>query len=318
MGGLDEVRVDGAPGFAAPLWVLARGARTAEARPRLLAWKEHVQKVQLPVGMSGERELAIGVSDAYMVRVDHWAHILWLNQIALVGHWADTWNRRGGRLWLVWRALLGFPWANGRLGAAIRSVHRKAKVHHRAFVDSSVIEEGAEIGANAVVRLSWIGKGARVEDGAVVNASVLGPKATVASGSTVTAAVLYPEAFAAQHKMQLCVFGEASVAFTGSYFYDVNFARSIQVAHRGKVVDTGERFLSVCLGPWARVAGGVWVASGREVPAGALVVQPTDGVLYKMDEALAARRMVTVGGRAMVDGGAELPSNRPDGPKLLP
>jgi hypothetical protein len=308
--GLTPVTVDGAAGFAAPMWALAPGARTAEARPQLLPFKEQVQKVPMPVGMIGLADFEIGVSDTYLVRVDHWAHVMWLNQSAMIGSWSDLWNRAGGRLWLIWRALLGFPWVNGRLGASIRRVHPKAKVHHRAFIDGSVIEEGAEIGANAIVRLSWIGKGARVEDGAVVSASVLGPGASVASGSTVTAAVLYPRAFAAQHKMQLCVFGEAAVAFTGSYFYDINFQRNVQVAHRGKIADSGERFLSVCLGPWSRIAGGVWIGGGREVPAGALVVQPVDHVLYKMNEELAATRMVTVAGRGMVDAG-ELPSNRP-------
>ncbi len=316
--GLEPIVVDGAKAFTVPLWVLGPGAKVVEARTIVLPFKEHVQKFPIPVGMIGVDEMSVGVSDSYMVRIDHWAHILRFNQMAIISWWMERWNQPAGRLWMLWRALLGFPWASGRMGASMRQIHPKAKVHHRAYVDGSVIEEGAEIGVNAVVRLSYIGKGARVEDGAVVNATVLGPGAWVASGSTVTGAVLYPRAFAAQHKMQLCVFGEAAVAFTGSYFYDINFTRNVQVAHRGRVVDCGDRFLSVCLGPWSRIAGGVWIAGGREVPAGALIVQPPDGVLYKMDEQLSAQRMVTVDKRAMKDVG-ELPSNRPGGlPALGP
>src|SRR6266498_2781381 len=128
----------------------------------------------MPVGMIGVPEMSFGVSASYLVRIDHWAHILRVNQVALVAGWAERWHHPGGRLWLIWRALLGFPWSRGRLSASLRKIHRSARVHHSAVIDSSVIEEGAEIGANAVVKLCWIGKGARVGDGAVVNASVLG------------------------------------------------------------------------------------------------------------------------------------------------
>jgi len=46
------------------------------------------------------------------------------------------------------------------------------------------------------------------------------------------------------------------------------------------------------------------------VPAGALVVQPPDRVLSKIDEGLAGERRVTVDGGRSVDAG-ELPRIRP-------
>jgi carbonic anhydrase/acetyltransferase-like protein (isoleucine patch superfamily) len=274
----------------------------ADATLVVLPYKEQVVPMALPVGMIGQRELPFGMTDTWMCRVDHWAHILRINQIALVAAWMERGQSFLGKLWFLWRALvLGFPWRRGRLLGAVNRVHGKAFVHHTAHVELSVVEAGAHIGANAVVKSSWIGRNAKVDDGAQVNASVLADGAVVASTSVVMGAVLYPEAFAAQDKMQLAVLGEAAVAFTGSYFYDLNFQGNVRVSHRGKVVDAGERMLSVCLGPRARVAGGVWVASGREVPAGALVVQPPDGVLYKLDEELVTTRMVTVRGKEAVD-----------------
>jgi NDP-sugar pyrophosphorylase family protein len=182
-------------------------------------------------------------------------------------------------------------------------------------VELSVVEEGAEIGPHAVVKNSYVARGARIDDGALVNACVIGEGAFVGSASAVFSSVLYPGAFAAQHKMQFSVLGESSVAFTGSYFYDTNFERNVHVAHRGRVVDSGGRFMSVCLGPWARIAGGVWIASGREVPAHALVVQPPDRVLHRVDAELAASRMTTVKDRALVDVGP-LPA-KADDPKQL-
>ena len=62
------------------------------------------------------------------------------------------------------------------------------------------------------------------------------------------AGVLFPSAFAAQERMQVSVLGEGAVALTGSYFYDFVFDKNPRVKHRGKLVDAGDRFLSVCLG----------------------------------------------------------------------
>ena len=303
--GLEPITVGGQAAFTAPLTV-GSGAAT----PVLLPYQERKLSFRIPTGMLGEPEASFAATDAVLVRVGHWAHVLRLNLSAFLAGWIDRWHRPAGRLWYLWRALLGFPWRRGRLGAAIRRVHRKASVHHTAVVELSVVEEGAQIGAHAIVKSSWIGKGARVDDGAIVSASVVGAGAFVASGASIFNCVLCPGAFAAQHKMQFSVLGEHSVAFTGSYFYDLNFERNVRVPHRGGLADAGERFLSVCLGPWARVAGGVWIASGREVPAGALVVQPPERVLARIDEKLAADRRVTVEDGRAVDAG-DLPRIRP-------
>src|SRR5262249_53788377 len=300
----------------APLYAVRAGAGVAAAEPVLLPYRELEWKLPVPVGMLGRSEEPFGATDTYLVRVDHWGHILHLNVAAMIAAWFERGQTLGGKLWYLWRALCGFPWRRGRLAAAIRRVHRTAKVHHTAHVELSVVEAGAEIGPHAVVKNSYVARGARIDDGALVNACVGGGGAFVGSAAAVVRSVLYPGAFAAQHKMQFSVLGESSVAFTGSYFYDTNFERNVHVAHRGRVVDSGGRFMSVCLGPWARVAGGVWIASGREVPAHALIVQPPDRVLHRVDDALAASRMTTVKDRGLVDVGP-LPAEAEEGPKRL-
>jgi hypothetical protein len=230
--------------------------------------------------------------------------------LALITTWSERGKTAGGKLWFLWRALLGFPWARGRLLTAIRRIHRTAKVHHTAHVELSVVEEGAEIGAGAIVKNSWIGKGARIDDGAIVNACVVGAGAMIANATTISAAILYPKSFAAQTKMQMCVLGEGAVAFTGSFFYDINFSANVRVSHRGRVVDSGERIASICVGPWARVAGGIWVASGREIPAGSLIIQDPGRVLTRLDDPSARDHIVAVDGNGLRPV-APLPPNRP-------
>jgi hypothetical protein len=311
IGGLDAVSVDGQAAYGAPLWALRPGAQPEQAEPVLLPFREQVTNFPLPPGMLGQSSEPFAATGSYLVRVDHWAHVLRVNLSGLLALWFERWQSPLGKLWFLARALLGFPWRGGRLAESIRLIHRKANVHHRAHVELSIVEAGATIGANAVVKNSYIARDARIDDGAQVNGCVVGAGAFVANASAIFSSLLCPGSFAAQQKMQFSVLGERSVAFTGSYFYDLNFERNVQVAHRGHVVDSGSRFLSVCLGPLARIAGGVWIASGREVPARALIVQPPGLVAHKLDPALAQSRMTTIDGKTLVDAGAPLPSNTP-------
>lgn len=316
LGGATEVTVDGQQAFTAPLWALRAGATTtaealADAAPVVLPYREVVWKLPVPVGMLGTSEEPFGATDTYLTRIDHWAQVLRLNLTALGALWFERWQTVGGKLWFLRRALRGIPWRRGRVPARLNVVHRGAKIHYTAHVELTVVEAGARIGANAVVRNSYIGHGAHIDDGAVVSASVISAHAAVASSSNVFASVLFSGAFAAQQKMQFSVLAPNAVAFTGSYFYDLNFAHNIRVVHRGRVADSGTRYLSVCLGPWARVAGGVWIAAGRAVPGHALILQPPENVLLHIDEDLAGRRATTVRDSALVDAGP-LTSNDPD------
>jgi carbonic anhydrase/acetyltransferase-like protein (isoleucine patch superfamily) len=308
--GLDAVRIDGEPAFTAPIYAVAPGAKVADARPTLVPFQERVAKLPLPIGMLGVDSLPIGLSNVWMCRVDHWVHIQRINVLAAISAWSELGRSTSGKLWFGWRLVRGFPWTRGRLTASINRIHRTAKVHYTAHVELSVIEAGAEIGPRAIVCNSWVGKGARIAAGAHVNSCVLGPGAMIADLSAVTAAVLYPRAFTGQSKVQLCVLGEGATTLTGVFFYDVNFHQNIRVKHRGRLVDSGEQFGGVCVGPWARVAGSVWVASGREIPARSLVVQDPNDVLSMMDESVMQQQMVAAVGKRVVAIG-ELPSNVP-------
>jgi hypothetical protein len=310
--GLQAVTAGDTPAYVAPLYAIAPGARVAAAVPTVLPFKEKVFEFPVPIGMTGESSAKFAVTDTWMCRIDHWVHIQRVNMTALAGGWAERGKSLGSKLWFLWRLLAAFPWKGGRILTSLKWIHPKAQVHHTAHVSASVIEEGAVIGARAIVNGSYIGKGARIEDGAHVDLSVIGPGASVSSLSGVRASVVYPRAFAAQLGMQLSVLGEGSVAFTGSYFQDLNFLGNVKVMHRGKPVDAGDRFVGVALGPWARVAGALWVSAGREIPAGALVVMDPRSMLSKTDEAMMREHIVTsIDGKLMPLG--PMPSNRPPG-----
>jgi hypothetical protein len=280
--GLDAVAGPDAAVWTAPFYFVRGSGTLGAARPAVQTYRETLLRFPVPFGILGRagEEMTIGLSESYMCSVSHWVHVLRINTAAMGGWWVRR-LRIGyvfGAVWLFWRFLLGFPWWGGRLYGAIRGISWGAKVHHTALAELSVVQKGASVGANASLRNSFVAEGAIIGEGARISGSVIGKGAFVAPNSVVNLSVVYPGAMAGQLLMQASVLGKESAAFTNSNFFDLNFARNIRVKHRGRVVDSGTQMLGVCVGPRARVAAGIWVASGREIPAAALLVKPPEEI----------------------------------------
>ncbi len=277
--GLEPRETPGGRGhvWTAPLHFIRGSAPVASATPVVLPYKESVSTVPFPPVVDGKRTEQFAISESYLCNVVHWVHVLRINLAAIPAWWLARLRGGayvGGVAWYAWRALCGFPWVGGRAQDSLRLVSWRAKVHRSARVGLSIVRRGATIGALANVDSSVIGPGAHVGDGAQVYGSVIGPGAWVGRNAVVVGSLVYPGALAAQLLMQVSLLGHESCAFSNSGFYDLNFSRNVRVAHRGQIVDSGSQFLGVCVGPEARVAAGVWVASGREIPRGAIVVKP--------------------------------------------
>ncbi|HTB72004.1 MAG TPA: hypothetical protein VK762_02110 [Polyangiaceae bacterium] len=286
--------------WTAPFYFVRGAGSIAAAEPLVQPYRENLMRVAVPFGVfarAGE-VLTISLSESYMCSVSHWVHVLRINIPGLFGWWVKR-LRLGyvlGALWLFWRFLLGFPWWGGRLFGAIRGVSWGAQVHHTAVVSLSVVKKGASVRALAGVHNSFIDEGAIISEGAQVSGSVIGKGALVAANSVIISSVVYPGAMAGQLLMQGTVLGRNSAAFTNSNFFDLNFERNVRVAKEGRVVDSGSQMLGVCVGPEARVAAGIWVASGREIPAGALLVKPPGEIASSIGRPVPGQAHVVVDG----------------------
>jgi carbonic anhydrase/acetyltransferase-like protein (isoleucine patch superfamily) len=302
--GLDAREVAGTGKvWTAPFYFLRGGGTIAGAEPALQEYRETPFSHPIPFGILGrEGEVfTVAVGESYMCNVSHWVHVMRINSAAMGGWWVKR-LRIGyvlGAVWLFWRFLLGFPWWGGRLYGAIRGVSWGARVHHTAVAELSVVKKGAIVSAGASLRNSFVDEGAIIGEGARVSGSVIGKGATVAPNSVVTLSVVYPGAMAGQLLMQASVLGKNSAAFTNSCFYDLNFVRNVRVSHRGRVVDSGSQMLGVCVGPEARVAAGIWVASGREVPAGSLLIKQPGEIATHMGEPARGEAHVVVDARVV-------------------
>jgi hypothetical protein len=289
--------------WTAPFYFVRGAGSIATAEPLVQPYRESVMRIPVPFGVlarSGE-VVTIGLSESYMCNVSHWVHVLRINVPGMFGWWVRR-LRFGvvlGPLWLFWRFLLGFPWWGGRLFGAVRGVSWGARVHHTAVVELSVVKKGAIVRPQAGVYNSFIDEGATIGEGAQISGSVVGKGALVAANSVINSSVVYPGAMAGQLLMQGTVLGRNAAAFTNSNFFDVNFTRNVHVAKEGRVVDSGSQMLGVCVGPEARVAAGIWVASGREIPAGALLVKPPGEIAARMGSPVPGEAQVVVDGEVV-------------------
>jgi hypothetical protein len=228
----------------------------------------------------------VRVGPAMAHHLDHWSHVVRVNQLALVAlgeearHWWDT-SGWLPRLWQVFKLL----WRAKKLSRRaifhhLLPVSKDAQIHETAVVEASRVAAGAYIGPHAVVRGSVIGPGARIEDSATVNLSSIGEKCQVERFGMVNLCVLYPGACISKTDgFQGSVLGRHAFVAQGATGLDMSFGAPIKVRHRGERVSSGQHFLGVALGHDVVVGNGVRLNYGVDVANGAVLVAPSAGLI---------------------------------------
>ncbi|MDG1481634.1 MAG: hypothetical protein P8R54_18715 [Myxococcota bacterium] len=218
---------------------------------------------------------------AMVHQVDHWTHILRINQLALAARAENArlgWEEMGwlSRIWFVLVLLLRVrSTKKARILAALSERKGKADIHPTAVVELCVIGEGVKIGPHAVVRASVLADGATVEEHATVNFSSLGEGATVGRYGMLNLSVLYPSAMTSSGGgFQASVFGTESFVAWGATILDLSFGRSIPVSRCGARVDSGQHFLGAAIGHRAKIGNSVRLTYGLDVPNDAFLVAP--------------------------------------------
>lgn len=220
--------------------------------------------------------------------VEHWAHLVRLNGIALAALGrernaefteAPWWSRAGTVLAVLWRA-------NGINQAAIlRAVSRfgkGCKVHPTAVVEGCELGDDVSVGANAVVRGCVVGAGAKIEALTHVTASSIGRRATIGRQTHLALCVVAEGAYiSAGVGHQATLFGRDSFMALGCFTFDLSFGKMIDVETPEGRVSAGTYFLGSVIGHRARVGAGVRLGFGLAVPNDAFVVAPAADVLRR-------------------------------------
>ena len=302
-GGPGRLRVD------APGWWAATGALQRCPQPGVYEFGLHpggqgplegLEPVVVDLGLKkmdpitvhpalahASRELWSG--PAMIHQLDHWSHLARISQLALIGRFEE------GRLEFERAPLLRRLWLGLKILLRARSIRQDriltalvergpgVQIHPTAVVEASVLGEGAKVGAFAVVRGSVLGAGAEVGEHALVQMSVLGERSKVGPLTMANFCTLYPGAELSGYAYQLAVLGRDAFVAWGTALLDLSFGRTIPVWMDGERVDSGQHFLGVAVGHRAVLGNAVRISYGVEVPNGATVVAPPEGLIRSFE-----------------------------------
>lgn len=276
--------------FLSVRWVTDRGEMPLDV---VVDPEEYVHTLKLPEVFGGPTK--IGLPRHPVLTLHHWVHLLWANQAAAasqarrVPHWLGALRI----VWAVIRARSINPW---RVMGRLNTIGKGCDIHPTAVIEASTLGNGVTVGPYARVVFSHVGDGATILSGAEVEASSIGAGATVGQRCGLRLCVVYPHAMASQILMQACVIGRRTITVPGSYSIDFNFDHDIHVQMDGKLWSTGSRFLGSAFGHDCRIGTGIWLASGRSIPNGTVMVRTPEGVIAKLGPIAPGVPAANVGG----------------------
>jgi acetyltransferase-like isoleucine patch superfamily enzyme len=260
-------------------------ALTIRASRVLVPKRELVAEVQLPtIGERDKTKMEYPVTSTIVVSIEHWVHILWLNQIAFGIRWMELLRRRP--LWAAWRFLTAFSLDRHRLLDRLVFVGRGASVHPTAYLSASIVGKGVKIGAHVTVRNSIIGDGAILQDHAVLLNTVVGEKTLVTENTFLVSTVCYPRVTVGNYKLQVTLIGQDAYVNLWAGLVDAKFKGDVMVRHKGELVSSGRSFLGSCVGHRARLAAKILIQPGREIPNDTVIVMRPDEVVSIIPEDL--------------------------------
>lgn len=240
--------------------------------------REIVAEVWLPTLGDGPRQtIRYPVSSTIVVSVEHWLHLLWLNQLAFGIRWIELLEKKP--LWGLWRALTAFSLNRHKILDRLVYQGSGCDIHPAAYLSSSILGRGVKVGAGATVRNSIVGDGAVISDHAVLLNTVVGAGTLITENSFLVSDVIYPDATVGNNKLQVSLIGRGAYVHAWAGFIDAKFVGHVKVDHRGALVSSERSFLGSVVGHRAKVASKVLIQPGREIPNDAVIVMRPDEIV---------------------------------------
>jgi acetyltransferase-like isoleucine patch superfamily enzyme len=243
--------------------------------------------IQLPtLGDGGNHVMLMPVTSTLAAHIEHWVHVLWLNQAAFGTRWLEI--ARAERAWVAWRLLTSTPYTFAALSKRFVHAGKNVRIHPTAYVEASILGDNVVIGAKASVRHSVLGDGVVVGDHATVLSSTLSNEVKVTPRTFVVWSAAYPKAVLSNYKLQVSLIGRGASLSTWAGFIDAKLQGSVEVKHDGVLRSTERSFLGSCLGHGAHVGAKVLLLPGREVPNGSFLTMRDDELVREIPAELPA------------------------------
>ena len=244
--------------------------------------------LRLPVlGDAARTKALVPVTSTVAAHIEHWVHILWLNQMAFGTRWIEI--VREHKLWTAWRGLASFPYLPiAHFFKSFVGKGRGVRIHPTAHVEASILGDGVVIGARASVRNSILGDGVEVGDHATVLSTTLGARAYVTPRTFTVWAAAYADAVITNYKLQVSLVGRGASLSTWAGLIDAKLQGEVDVKHDGKLLSTERSFIGSCIGHGAFVGAKVLIMPGREIPNGAYISMRPDELIVDVPTDLPA------------------------------
>ncbi len=240
-------------------------------------------------------------SDATLLHVRHWTHLWLLNLLVLV----DTLRKAftSSKLKLILRVLSAFSLQKHKIAQRFVIKGKGCKIHPTAMVQGCILGDNVQIGAFSMVQGCILGNGVQVGEQSILTGSVFGDGVMSCPRGWSKLCVIYPGTRSG--RIQASLIGRNVFLSSIARLLDIKFGGTIKVPHQGRVEDTGMNFLGACVGHESRLGAGVWLAAGRDIPNGTVIVKNAKDVYTRSDDELPESmaywiedgRLVPVGGQ---------------------
>jgi hypothetical protein len=190
------------------------------------------------------------------MHVDTWAHVLWLWP-ALV--------RRLGR------------------GTTRNVIGKGVDIHPNAFIEGSVIADGAEISAGCSVRHSYVGANSKLSDFTKVSYSVLEAGTHTLADATFAEMVALGGGTLTSLLFKDSILGRNVFLTTGVIFWTDSLDGNVAIEIDGAPVDSGRPVLGGCAGHGSVLGARTILAPGRALPNRTTVVMRKEEGVFSID-----------------------------------
>jgi hypothetical protein len=230
-------------------------------------------------GVQSDASLSITIASVAAAPVGHWVELGRANLLAIGTRILGAGPARG-LLTLLWAALRAMSLNPFKILQKTTRVGKGCWIHPQAVVEGCVLGDNVKVDACAVLRGCVLGDDVKVGACAVAEYSVLGEGSELQKQATAVLSVVYPGARIGG-LLQVGVAGRGVRQKMGSFGTDMNLNGVVRVPSPDGLVPVDIGYQGVCLGHGCFVASGVWIAPGRVIEAGRVLLRPEGSVVLK-------------------------------------
>lgn len=251
--------------------------RRGDCTPIVVDPDQFCDYIPMPRHICDSGKYLIPITDKFVVQIDHWVNLWAANIITALAMAARL--RKKSKVKLFFIAVRVCSLNRWKILSGANKIGKNCDIHPTAYIEGSIIDDGAKIGAGAVIRESMVGKGAFIGNSVTIEESVIGEKSTILHGH-ILYSVFYPGVFSVAQMISASLIGRDSFIGSGVTLTDFRLdGKDVIVLKNGTKINSGNRFLGCCLGNNVYLGSGCIVAPGRTIPSGLHIALEKDRII---------------------------------------